>query len=165
MVLRPWRADDRAGFRRMGADARVMEFMPNVLDAAQSDALADRLAADIQARGWGRWALEVPGVAEFGGFVGLNPTEVAGGGVEVAWRLDPALWGKGYASEAAALALDFGFGVLGLPAIIAFTATVNHRSQAVMRRLDMVAAGEFDHPILAEGHWLRRHVLYRKTAP
>lgn len=163
--LRPWREDDRPGFRRMGADARVMEFMPGLLDATQSDALADRLAADIQGRGWGFWALEVPGVAEFGGFVGLRPTEVAGGGVEVAWRLDPALWGRGHASEAAALALDFGFGVLGLPEIIAFTACVNHRSQAVMRRLDMQPAGEFDHPVLPDGHWLRRHVLYRKTAP
>lgn len=149
----------------MGADPRVMEFMPNLLDAAQSDALADRASADIVARGWGAWALEVPGVAEFGGLVGLNPTDVAGGGVEVLWRLDAMLWGWGYASEAAALALDFGFCELGLPEIIAFTATVNHRSQAVMRRLEMRAAGEFDHPILAEGHWLRRHVLYRKTAP
>lgn len=164
-MLRPWRDEDRAGFRRMGADARVMEFMPNLLNAAQADALADRLAADLAARGWGAWALEVPGVAEFGGFVGLRPTDVAGGGVEALWRLDTTLWGQGYASEAAARVLEFGFAELCLPEIIAFTATVNHRSQAVMRRLKMVAAGEFDHPILAEGHWLRRHVLYRKTAP
>lgn len=164
MVLRPWRDEDKTAFRRMGADTKVMEFLPNLLDAAQSDALADRLAADLTARGWGAWALEVPGVAGFGGFVGLRPTDVAGGGVEALWRLDAALWGQGYASEAAALALDFGFGELGLREIIAFTATVNLRSQAVMRRLKMCAAGEFDHPILAEGHWLRSHVLYRKTA-
>lgn len=148
----------------MGADPKVMEFMPNLLDAAQADALADQLAADLAERGWGAWALEVPRIAEFGGFVGLRPTAVVGGGVEALWRLDTTLWGQGYASEAAALALDFGFRELGLPEIIAFTATVNHRSQAVMRRLEMRAAGEFDHPILAEGHWLRRHVLYRKTA-
>lgn len=165
VVLRPWRADDRVAFRRMGTDARVMEFMPGLLDATQSDALAERLAADIAARGWGCWVLEVPGVAEFGGFVGLNPTEVAGGGIEVAWRLDPAVWGRGYATEAAALALDFGFSQLALPEIIAFTAVVNRRSRAVMERLCMAAMGEFDHPVLAEGHWLRRHVLYRKTAP
>jgi RimJ/RimL family protein N-acetyltransferase len=164
VVLRPWRDGDRAGFRRMGADPKVMEFMPNLLDAAQADALADQLAADLAERGWGAWALEVPRIAEFGGFVGLRPTAVVGGGVEALWRLDTTLWGQGYASEAAALALDFGFRELGLPEIIAFTATVNHRSQAVMRRLEMRAAGEFDHPILAEGHWLRRHVLYRKTA-
>jgi hypothetical protein len=25
--------------------------------------------------------------------------------------------------------------------------------------------GDFDHPSLAEGHWLRRHVLYRMARP
>jgi hypothetical protein len=35
----------------------------------------------------------------------------------------------------------------------------------VMERLGMDFDGEFDHPVLPEGHWLRRHVLYRKKAP
>lgn len=168
VVLRPWRDGDKAAFRRMGANPRVMEFLPGLLDAAQSDALADRIAGALDRRGWGWWALEVPGVAEFGGFVGLGePVHQMpfGPAVEVAWRLDEPLWGHGYATEAARLALDFGFRQLGLAEIVSFTATVNRRSQAVMRRLEMRADGEFDHPALAEGHWLRRHVLYRKTAP
>lgn len=152
----------------MGADPRVMEFMPGLLSAAEADALAERIAAGVDRRGWGLWALEVPGVAEFGGFVGLK--EAPDGlpfapAIEVAWRLDPALWGHGYASEAAALALAHGFGALGLAEIVSFTATVNLRSAAVMLRLAMVPAGEFDHVALPAGHWLRRHVLYRKTAP
>lgn len=166
--LRHWRDGDRAPFRRMGADPRVMEFMPGLLSAAEADALAERVGASLERHGWGLWALEVPGVAQFGGFVGLKeaPEGVPfGPAVEVAWRLDHTLWGHGYASEAARLALGHGFGVLGLPEIVSFTATVNVRSEAVMRRLEMVAAGEFDHPVLPEGHWLRRHVLYRKTAP
>lgn len=152
----------------MGADGRVMEFMPALLSADEADALAARLAATVAERGWGLWALEVPGVAPFGGFVGLKDAPDAlpfAPCVEVAWRLDPVLWGRGYATEAARLALRHGFDVLGLPEIVSFTATVNLRSQAVMRRLDMEARGEFDHPVLPEGHRLRRHVLYRKTAP
>lgn len=168
VVLRPWRDSDRAGFRRMGADSRVMEFMPGLLSAEEADALADRIAKHIDQHGWGLWALEVPGVTDFGGFVGLKnaPDGVPfGPTVEAAWRLDHALWGRGYASEAARLALDYGFATLGLAEIVSFTATVNTRSLAVMRRLGMRADGEFDHPVLPEGHWLRRHVLYRKTAP
>lgn len=167
IILRPWRDGDRAAFRRMGTDGRVMEFMPALLSADQSDALARHIADGIDQCGWGLWALEVPGVAEFGGFVGLKPAPADlpfGPCIEIAWRLDAALWGRGYATEAARLALDYGFAVLGLGEIVSFTATVNTRSQAVMRRLGMAAAGEFDHPALPDGHWLRRHVLYRKTA-
>lgn len=168
LLLRPWREGDKAAFRAMGADPRVMEFFPAVLSAEESDALADRFAADVARQGWGRWAVEIPGEAAFAGMVGLNHSVGVVAGppcVEVAWRLAPAQWGRGYAAEAAGAAMDFGFHALGLAEIVAFTALPNLRSQAVMRRLGMTPDGEFDHPALPEGHWLRRHALYRKKAP
>jgi len=60
----------------------------------------------------------------------------------------------------------FGFSALGLGEIVSFTPVANTRSRAVMRRLGMkhVAADDFDHPRLPEGHQLRRHVLYRLAA-
>ena len=42
------------------------------LDRAASDALADRIAAQFDARGFGLWAVEAPRVAPFLGFVGLS---------------------------------------------------------------------------------------------
>ncbi|NUR87758.1 MAG: GNAT family N-acetyltransferase, partial [Nonomuraea sp.] len=77
-----------------------------------------------------------------------------------------AAWGHGYATEAARAALGFAFDRLGLDEVVSFTATVNARSSAVMRRLGMVhdRDGDFDHPVLPPGHRLRRHVLYRLTA-
>ena len=85
--------------------------------------------------------------------------------VEVGWRLHPDHWGHGYATEAAAASLRFGFDEAGLDEIVAFTTTLNTRSQAVMERIGMVRdpAGDFDHPRLPEGSPLRRHVLYRIT--
>ena len=86
--------------------------------------------------------------------------------VEVEWRLHPDHWGHGYATEAAAASLRFGFDEAGLDEIIAFTTTLNTRSQAVMERIGMARdpGGDFDHPRLPEGSPLRRHVLYRVTA-
>jgi RimJ/RimL family protein N-acetyltransferase len=86
--------------------------------------------------------------------------------VEIGWRLARAHWGRGYAQEAAAAALDHGFGVLGLDEIVSFTVPANHRSRAVMERLGMrrSAADDFDHPRVPPGHPLRRHVLYRIDA-
>ncbi len=54
----------------------------------------------------------------------------------------------------------------GLDEIVAFTTTLNTRSQAVMERIGMVRdpEGDFDHPRLPEGSPLRRHVLYRVRA-
>ena len=77
--------------------------------------------------------------------------------------LDRPFWGQGYATEAAAAALEDGFGRLGLDEIVAYTTPVNHRSRAVMARLGMSRDPDedFDHPRVPETHPLRRHVLYR----
>ena len=174
LTLRPWRPDDLAAFRFINADSEVMALMPSLLDAPQSDALALRIMDGIATRGWGLWAVEVPGEADFIGYVGLNdpaqpmPFQTAGGQcVEMAWRLARPYWGRGYASEAARAALDFGFSQLGLAEIVAYTVPHNHRSRGVMERIGMVRdeQGDFDHPVLAEGHPLRRHVLYRQGRP
>ncbi|MBC7953765.1 MAG: GNAT family N-acetyltransferase [Rhodospirillaceae bacterium] len=167
-MLRPWCQDDLAPFRALGANPGVMEFFPATLSAAESDALAHQLMASFAHAGWGMWAVELPGVASFIGTVGLKvPTAPLPFGpcVEVAWRLDRDYWGRGYASEAARAAMDHGFSQLGLSEIVSFTALPNTRSLAVMTRLGMDPHGEFDHPALPEGHWLRRHALYRKKAP
>jgi RimJ/RimL family protein N-acetyltransferase len=86
--------------------------------------------------------------------------------IEVGWRLAFAYWGRGYATEAARLALGYGFGTLSLLEVVSFTASTNRRSRAVMERLGMRRdpAEDFDHPVLPEGHPLREHVLYRLSA-
>jgi RimJ/RimL family protein N-acetyltransferase len=66
-------------------------------------------------------------------------------------------------NRGAAAAIDFGFTTLGLTEIVAMTAVGNERSRRVMERLGMTRnpADDFDHPNIAGGHPLRRHVLYR----
>ncbi|KGD96156.1 GCN5 family acetyltransferase [Achromobacter sp. RTa] len=164
LVLRQWRSADHAPFAALNGDPRVTEYLLP-LTAAESDALAGRLAAGIDEHGWGFWAVEAPGVAPFIGFVGikpLQPTLPFAPGVEIGWRLARPHWGKGYASEAAAAALKVGFEQVGLDEIVAFTVTGNQRSRAVMERLGMRAdLNPFDHPAVPEGSPLRQHVLYR----
>ena len=83
--------------------------------------------------------------------------------MEIGWRLARPAWGHGYATEAARAAAAFAFGTLGLDELVSFTTAGNERSRAVMRRLGMThdPADDFDHPALAAGDPLRRHVLYR----
>ncbi|MGY6270032.1 GNAT family N-acetyltransferase [Achromobacter denitrificans] len=164
LVLRQWRAADRPPFAALNADPEVTEFLLP-LTVPESDALACRLAAGIDEHGWGFWAVEAPGVAPFIGFVGIKPLQSSlpfAPGVEIGWRLARAHWGKGYAREAALAALKVGFEQVGLDEIVAFTATGNLRSRAVMEHLGMkMDPAPFDHPAVPEGSPLRQHVLYR----
>ena len=169
VLLRGWREGDLAPLAALNADPRVMEHYPALLDRAQSDTFVrERVVPQFAERGYGLWAVEVPGVAPFIGYVGLQvPTFEADFTpcVEVGWRLAFPYWGHGYATEAAHAAVAFGFAEAGLEEIVSFTVPANRRSIAVMERLGMTYDGEFDHPRLPAGHPLRRHVLYRLSHP
>jgi RimJ/RimL family protein N-acetyltransferase len=166
LILRPWRDSDLPAFAALNADPRVNRFLPGPLDRRQSDAQAANIRAYLEENGYGRWAVEVPGVADFIGFVGL--VEARFGShftpcVEIGWRLSPAHWGHGYATEAARACLAFGFERLGLEEIVSFTVPDNLRSRRVMEKIGMTRspADDFDHPGLPQDDRLCRHVLYR----
>ena len=96
LVLRRWRTADRQPFAALNADARVMEYFPRLLSQQESDALANRIDEHFDRHGFGLWAVEVPGVVEFAGFVGLSiPRFVAPFTpcVEIGWRLAAGCWG------------------------------------------------------------------------
>ena len=166
LLLRRWRELDREPFAAMNADPRVMEHMQGLMSRERSDDFMDRIEVHWDEHGWGLWAVEVPGVAPFVGYVGLWPADyVAPGMVEIGWRLASEHWGHGYATEAASEALRFGFEQVGLPEIVSFTVPQNERSRRVMERIGLVRdpAGDFDHPRVdpIEYPHLVRHVLYR----
>jgi RimJ/RimL family protein N-acetyltransferase len=143
-----------------------MAHFPAVLSREESDALAMRIENHFTQHGFGLWAMEIPNVASFAGFVGLSVPSFEAHFtpcVEIGWRLAPAHWGRGYATEGARAVLTFGFQTLALGEIVSFTVPGNVRSRQVMERIGMVhdSADDFDHPGLPEKHQLRRHVLYR----
>jgi RimJ/RimL family protein N-acetyltransferase len=168
--LRLWRDEDLRSFAALNSDPRVMQFMPKLLDRAESDAFVERIKDHFARRGFGLWAIEVIGVTDFIGFTGISVPRFHAHFtpcVEIAWRLAHAYWGCGYATEAACAARDYGFTDLGLTEIVSFTVPANRRSRKVMERIGMRHSprDDFDHPLLPVGHPLRRHVLYRLMHP
>jgi RimJ/RimL family protein N-acetyltransferase len=154
----------------MNADAQVMEFFPKPETRERSFVLLEQLRRGIAERGWGFWAVEVE--HELAGFTGLAEPKFEAHFtpcIEMGWRFQRRFWGRGYALEAAQLALLFGFGRLRLQEIVSFTAQPNKRSQRLMQKLGMThsALDDFEHPLLPAGHPLRPHVLFRirNTAP
>jgi len=167
LLLRQWKDDDLEAFCAINSSPVVMEFFPNPLDRTESDALAKRIQENIAKNGWGFWAVEIPGISDFIGFVGLNTPNYplpCSPCVEIGWRLSEKYWGKGYATEAAQSALRVGFTQLGFNEIVSFTSVLNHRSIKLMERLKMKNSGEyFEHPKVPESSSLKRHCLYRMT--
>lgn len=166
LILRPWREEDFEPFARLNTDPYVMEYFPGMLTQEESDQFAKRICTAMKQQGWGLWAVSIPGIADFIGYIGLAPVNFVADftpAVEVGWRLAYEFWNKGYATEGAQAALKYGFETLQLDEIVSFTAIQNKRSQKVMEKIGMHndPKDDFDHPKLAEGHWLRRHVLYR----
>lgn len=169
LLLRRWRDTDREPFARLNADPEVMAHFPGVLDYAASDELAARIEAHFAGHGFGPWAVEVQGGEPFIGFVGLARVGFEAHftpAVEILWRLSRSSWGHGYATEAAREACRIAFEELRLPELVSFTVPTNQRSRSVMERLGMThdSRDDFEHPKLAKGHPLRRHVLYRLSA-
>jgi len=166
LLMRQWRDDDRPRFAAMNADPEVMGFFPALLSRTESDAFMGRIEARFAENGWGLWAVEVPEVAPFIGFVGLNPMPLdvpCSPAVEVGWRLAKEHWGHGYATEGGTAALGVAFVDFGLEEVVSMTSRLNTRSSRVMERLGMQRSGadDFDHPSLPAGHRLQPHMLYR----
>jgi RimJ/RimL family protein N-acetyltransferase len=166
LLLREFLDRDRDPFAALNADARVMEHFPHLLTREESDALVDRIGQRWAEDGVGLWAVERRDGGSFLGFVGLAAPSFEADFtpcVEVGWRLAVDAWGHGYATEAARAALAFGFADRGLDEILSWTVPANVRSRAVMERIGMThdPADDFDHPNIAVGSPLRRHVLYR----
>jgi 3-dehydroquinate dehydratase / shikimate dehydrogenase len=169
LVLRPWKEEDLEPFAALNADPKVMEYFPSTFSREESDRLARRIQSKIEEKGWGMWAVAIPGIADFIGFIGLNDVDESTfpahftPAVEIGWRLAYPFWGKGYATEGALACLKYGFETLNLEEIVSFTAVQNMRSRVVMERIGMHRdpKDDFDHPKLPKEHKLNRHVLYR----
>ena len=165
-LLRQWRDSDLAPWAAMNADPLVRRHFTGMLTAEAAAGEAGRIREALAQRGWGAWALEIPGELSFAGFVGLIVPAWGAHftpAVEIGWRLPRAAWGRGYASEAAAAAAAFALQQLQLPELVAITVPDNAPSRRVMERIGMIhdADGDFDHPRIEAGHQMRRHVLYR----
>ncbi len=169
LILRPWVDADREPFAAINADAEVMRYFPSVQTRQTSDATVDRQMKAQADVGYCFWAAEMRDSGQFIGFIGIQDVPDyygVGDGIEIGWRLAASTWGKGLAPEGAQACLAYAFSRLQAPEVVAFTATLNKSSMRVMEKIGMTrdVAGDFDHPMIEEGHPIRPHVLYRIKA-
>lgn len=168
LILRGWREADVAPFHAMGQDEEVMRYLGPLMTLDQARAAYQRCVARQAESGCCFWAIERKNDGAFLGFCGLQKGyDFLEGEIEIGWRLRREAWGQGYAREAAAASLAWGWATLDIPRITAITVPANHRSWNLMERLGMTRdpAADFDHPAVPDGSPLKQHILYRIVRP
>jgi RimJ/RimL family protein N-acetyltransferase len=138
LALRPFRAEDLDPFFAVMTtdEVRASLHVPDDYSRGAAWGSLSAFAGLWELRGLGQWALEERATGRFIGRAGLYwRVEDDWPGVEVGWMLDPAVWGSGYATEAGARAVRYGFEELGEKTLHSVILPENARSAAVARRL------------------------------
>jgi len=161
--LRQWLPSDKVSFAIMNADIRVMEKFPKALTPAESDTLYELLKVHYEEYGFTYFAVDELATNRFIGFIGMkhqtyeadfNPS------VDIGWRLIPAVWGKGYATEGAKACLDAARDQFGIQEVISVCTHNNLVSEKVMKKLGMKKEYSFNHPSIDPDSTLNPCVLY-----
>lgn len=138
-VLRAFREDDVPALVELHSDPEVMRYLrPQGQIETTSRQAWDYIAILMGhwlLKGYGKWALADRKTDALLGRVGYFDAPYDWPGLELGWTISRRLWGQGYATEAAALALDWGTQSLAANEIISAIHPDNHRSVEVARRL------------------------------
>ncbi len=168
LILRTWRQEDAEPYFQINQDPKVIEHLKGPLTIEKVRSFITAANEQQENRGYTLWAAELKDTGELMGFIGLNYDEWKSHftpSVEIAWRLGSHFWGKGYATEGARSALEYGFTKCNLKEIFSFTVPANTRSSHVMEKIGMRrdSRGDFAHPEIDPDHRLSHHILYRLT--
>jgi RimJ/RimL family protein N-acetyltransferase len=134
LLLREWRESDLDAYARMCADEEFARYFGDPLDRDDAWRQLALYVGHWELRGFGLWAVEEKASGAFVGRVGLYQPE-GWPGLEVGWGFDPAVWGRGYATESGRASLDYAWSVLGADRVISIIDPDNARSIAVAERL------------------------------
>jgi [ribosomal protein S5]-alanine N-acetyltransferase len=138
LILRPLEPSDAPVLHRIYQAEGVLRYFPNPVPPSleRVQRFIDRQQQHWEQHGCGHWAVQAAGEPELAGWAGLQVLPELGE-TELAYLLAPSHWGRGYASEAARAALQFGFEQAVLDHIIALVHPQNTVSQRVILKCGM----------------------------
>lgn len=149
LTLRNWRPEDHEPYLTHTNTPAVMRWLGGVMVRADAEASLARMTMWQEERGYTFWVVERRADGALLGFCGLKiadaPTSSVTGACEIGWRLREDAWGQGYAKEAATATLDFAFGRLGVPEVVAITIPGNTPSWGLMEKLGMTRRPDLDY--------------------
>ncbi|WP_426193885.1 GNAT family N-acetyltransferase [Massilia sp. DWR3-1-1] len=131
------------GLQHLNSMPEVMRYISGRPEtAAETVAIIARVKDNWRTFGYGWWAFidHASGQLIGAGCI-QHLARDAANPLEIGWRLLPATWGQGYASEAARAMAGHAFEVLRVPRLLAVCNQDNSASARVMQRLGMSYRG------------------------
>jgi RimJ/RimL family protein N-acetyltransferase len=148
LLLRPFSAEDADGLARVLSDSEAAQFIGGQKSYEEARDSAIRMRDAFDRRGWGTLAVVLANIQTCIGYCGVRPLSCTPD-VELAFALERAHWGKGYATEAAAAVLDAAFVCLRFESIVGTVYPENAASQRVLAKLGL----KFERKVF--GYWPR----------
>jgi RimJ/RimL family protein N-acetyltransferase len=143
--LRMFREGDLDGLAAMYGDAETMRHIGDgrVLTREETWRAIAGMLGHWAMRGYGMWALELGSTGELVGRVGfIDPPGWPG--FELGWLVARPHWGKGYATEAARVALGHAVEGLGRDRVISLVRPGNRASARVAAKIGMRVESTLD---------------------
>jgi len=154
LLMRRWRESDREPFAALNADPETMQFFPETLGRAASDAHVDAIESRFDRLGYGLWALEVVETGEFIGVTGLHGLSVRHRHVQFGISIGvKAMWGKGYGTEAAQLLVRHAFQTLNLNRVQLDVYEFNQKAIRCYEKAGFQIEGRLRESFFAEGRY------------
>lgn len=138
LLLRPWDQADVPTMAAIYADPKVGEWVGGVIGIGETESRIQASARHWQERGFGVWAVEEQASGRLVGRTGFTHWDewtASPHDAEIGWTFSSAVWGRGYATEAASAALSWARRRSDLRQIISIAVPHNRRSRRVMEKL------------------------------
>ncbi len=136
LILRGFQEEDLDAYAEMSGSEEVMRYIGTGKPMSRSESWRGMatILGHWQLRGYGMWAVEERQSGEMLGRVGLwNPEGWPG--LEIGWTIRRAFWGRGFATEAGKVAIEYAFEELQQSHVISLIRPENIASRRVAEKL------------------------------
>lgn len=160
LILREILPTDAAGMFEMDGDPEVHRYLGKspIKSIEEAEAAIRFIRKQYQENGIGRWAVVEKATGAFLGWSGFKLiTKTTNNHInyyDLGYRFSKKYWGKGYATESAAAARDYGFETLNLNEIFGIADIDNLGSIHVLEKVGLKRVSLFQHEGIMH-HWMR----------
>lgn len=162
LLIRPLLAEDDEGMFAMDSDPEVLKYImtpPTASIEAEREVIRFVQQQYID-NGIGRWAMLHKATGDFIGWMGFKYITITVNGhtnfYDFGYRLARRHWGKGYASEGARAALQYGIEKLGFKEVFAMTHIDNAASRRILEKMGFKLMEIFPYDDNGANTWLRK---------